>query len=210
MPWRSDAETADPYSIILFTDIRGFLGDLKSVKAKHMFRMVWLAFIGLNVPGFADELIVNTHTEKTGTMQGGWDDRWNLSYLTRTSHLSTIFPAETSKNALLTDSVAGAIIGREREYSSAFGGLKSWGYSVFDPLNWVPGRVGKAGMGVWGAGDIAGIDEAMVRRLFRVLRIGGMEDEGWDILSLAFELALNPKRYTFCLKCSAVQLTTFC
>ncbi|KAF9527838.1 NRDE-2, necessary for RNA interference-domain-containing protein [Crepidotus variabilis] len=197
MPSRSDAETADPYSMVLFADIRRLLVDIKSSRAKDVFRMIWLSFLGLHVPGFSGSLSGKAMDREDDV---GWDDRWNLSHLTRPTRLSSIFPSNESKNALLTDSVAGAIIGREREYSSPFSGLKNWGYGVVDPLDLAggePGRVGKSAKGIWGENDMVEVDQAMVRRLFKMLRTGEVNsDENWDVLGLTFELAVSSKSAT--------------
>ncbi|PPQ67070.1 hypothetical protein CVT25_005671 [Psilocybe cyanescens] len=180
---RSDSESSDPYSIVLFADLRSTLLELRSRDAKHAFRMAWLSFLGLNLPGFS--LATND--------EGDWDDRWNLNYLTTPQTLDCVFPSNTEKNNLSTDAVAGVVIGRERVYHSPFGPVRCWGRNVSGPLDLAsaePGKVLKRG--VWSKGDLPNLEEDFVRRLFLGLKIS-RDDIEWDVLTLAFELAVNPK-----------------
>lgn len=48
--------------------------------------------------------------------------------------------------------------------------------------------------GIWGKEDVEDIDEEFVRRVFNRLRLG-FDDWEWDVFALAFEAALNIKRY---------------
>ncbi len=185
LPFRSDADTHDPYSTVLFSDIRSMMLDVRSNCAREDFRLAWLSFLGLCVPGF--RLAPSPDLD--------WDDRWKMEFLTRPTNLNSIFPSDDSQDKLLTDSVAGVVIGREREYSSPFGSVRSWGRGVLDALDLAsaePGRIQRRGL--WSSKDLADIDENVVRRIFMSLRLG-KEDFEWDSLMLAFELAANPKKY---------------
>ena len=51
-----DDESADPYAVVLFSDIRPHLFPLRTQPAKDTFRRIWLAFVGLHVPGFVASL----------------------------------------------------------------------------------------------------------------------------------------------------------
>ncbi|TRM66430.1 siRNA-mediated silencing protein NRDE-2, partial [Schizophyllum amplum] len=53
LPTRSfdESDDADPYSIILFSDIRPLLAPIRSPDAIDAFRKAWLALLGLWVPG---------------------------------------------------------------------------------------------------------------------------------------------------------------
>ncbi|RDB29182.1 Protein NRDE2 [Hypsizygus marmoreus] len=186
-PSRSSDDSDDPYSMILFSDIRPLLLNLQSPRAKDAFRLAWLSVLGLNIPGFSASLSTN---------ELNWDDRWNQDYLTRPSYLDALFPAaDSTQNRLTTEAVSGVIVGREREYVSGFGPVRSWGYGVLGPLDGLGSeksgkRKGRAWL--WGEVDVDGLDGGFVRRLFVQLRLGA-EDEEWDILSLAFEAAINVK-----------------
>jgi hypothetical protein len=149
------------------------------------FRLAWLSFLGLHLPGF----------RLSASSELDWDDRWNLEILTRTATLNSIFPSEGIHTPLLTDAVAGVIIGRERQYSSPFGPVRCWGYGVCDALDLASAEPGKhQRRGVWSHNDIAEVDRNIVRHVFSSLRMG-KNDVEWDSLALAFELADNPMRY---------------
>lgn len=167
---------------MLLADIRPMLSNIQCQRAKHGFRMAWLSFLGLHVPGFS--------------LSGddNWDDRWSAGYLTSPSYLHSLFPSETNRKNLLSDSVAGVIVGRERTYSTPFGPVRYWGYNVSHPLDLSlgePGRLSRRTL--WTTDDIADVDANIVRRLFTSLRFNEGDPE-WDVLTLAFESALNPKR----------------
>ncbi|KDR85329.1 hypothetical protein GALMADRAFT_234148 [Galerina marginata CBS 339.88] len=183
LPQRSDSDTLDPYSTVLFADIRPTLINAKCRRAKHAIRIAWLSFLGLHLPGLS--LAANREVD--------WDDRWNLGYLTTPHSLNSIFPSDTGQTKLLTDAVAGAVVGREREHITPFGPVRCWGDGVSGPLDLSsvePGKVLRNG--VWSKDDLHYANEGFVRRLFLGLRIE-RDDFDWDILSLAFEVAANPK-----------------
>ncbi|KIJ68583.1 hypothetical protein HYDPIDRAFT_24843 [Hydnomerulius pinastri MD-312] len=179
IPARSTDETSisDPYATVLLSDIKALLLPLTTQRAKCVFRFIWLSVLGLHIPGFAESLAGGT-----------WDDRWSYTHLTTASRLSSIFPEKGAARQVLADSHAGALIGREKEYSSAFGPVKDWRRGVFGPLEWV----GKEQWRMWTAKDVQGVNEEFVKAVFNQLRCG-MEDCEWDVHALAFESAVNAK-----------------
>ncbi|KAF9462110.1 NRDE-2, necessary for RNA interference-domain-containing protein [Collybia nuda] len=186
IPTRSTQESqgGDPYSIVLFSDIRSLLLDLHSTRLKNAFRLMWLSFLGLHIPGFSDWLSASDEVN--------WDDRWSNGHLQRSSYLEALLPADMGRSHLATDAVAGVIVGREKDYTSGFGPVRSWGYCVLGPLE-VPTNGGfSKGSGIWDAKDVAGLNERLVRSVFSQLRQGG-DDFEWDVLALAFEAATNIK-----------------
>jgi len=185
LPSRSDSDTPDPHSTVLFSDIRPLLLDIRGRRAMEGFRLAWLSFLGLHLPGF--------HLSTSSEMD--WDDRWNLEFLTKTHVLNSIFPSDGFHTPLMTDAVAGVIIGRERQYSSPFGPVHCWGRGVCDVLDLasaVPGKPQRRGL--WSQSDITEVDSNIVRHIFSSIRMG-KDDVEWDSLALAFELADNPMRY---------------
>lgn len=185
LPSRTDAETPDPHATVLFSDIRSLLLDIRSRRAMESFRLAWLSFLGLHLPGL--------HLSESPELD--WDDRWNLEFLTKAAMMNSIFPSEGLDAPLLTEAVAGVIIGRERQYSSPFGPVRCWGYRVCDALDLSaaePGKIQRRGL--WSQNDIADVDGNMARHVFSTLRMG-TEDVEWDSLALAFELADNPIRF---------------
>lgn len=184
-PHRSDSDSLDPYSIVLFSDIRPALLNIKTRRAKHAFRMAWLSFLGLRTPGLS----------MASSEDLDWDDRWNLGHLTSPPYLNAIFPADLGENKLLSNSVAGTSIGQERQYGSPFGPVRSWSKNVSGPLDISsaePGKMKRRGM--WTSDDVSIVDEPMMKHLFAVLKIPD-DDNEWDILGLAFVLAVNQKSY---------------
>ena len=170
---------ADPYATVLFSDIKALLLPLHTECGKNAFRLIWLSVLGLHIPGLVERL-----------SQVSWDDRWAYTYLSSSQRLQSIYPDAAGQRRLIADSHGGTLIGREREFSSSFGPLKEWSRDVFGPLEWV----GKGKWRMWTAVDLQGIDQDFVRAVFKQLRCGS-EDYEWDLYALAFEAALNIKRY---------------
>ncbi len=143
LPSRSTHERADldPYSTVLFTDVRPLLFALRTPKARNAFRLAWLSFIGLVVPGFSGSLSDPEREE----LDDCWDDRWSFTHLCKLSYLNALFPEALDIQTAKTDAIAGALVGREKEYASGFGPVKNWSYGVFEPLQTVIGRVNEAG-----------------------------------------------------------------
>ena len=178
IPARYESGVSDPYATVLLSDVKALLLPLTTQKAKDAFRLIWLSIMGLHIPGF---------TNTVGN--GAWDDRWSHTHLATVSCLSSIFPQPGRTRQLLADSYAGALIGREPEYGSAFGPVKEWSLEVFGPLDWV----GKECWRMWTVKDIQGVPEEFVRAIFSQLRCGA-EDYQWDVYALAFEASVNVKR----------------
>ncbi|KAJ7038329.1 NRDE-2, necessary for RNA interference-domain-containing protein [Mycena alexandri] len=188
LPRRStDIEAdSDPYSTILFSDIREVLLNLDSPAAKDAFRYAWLTVLGLNLPGFKA-----TDDETMPDASMDLDDRWSHQYIIRPAYLNAIFPAKGTQSRIVNDAVAGVIIGREREYTSGLGNpILSWGWGVIDPLA-VPSSDGRT-RALWNKGDLDAIDATFVGNVFDQLRLGN-DDIRWDLFALAFAAASNVK-----------------
>ncbi|KAI0080269.1 DUF1740-domain-containing protein [Panus rudis PR-1116 ss-1] len=183
MPTRTfdEDETGDPYATILFSDIRPLLFPVKTHHAKRVFRLIWLSHLGLHIPGFVQSLSEDS--------QENTDDRWAHHHLRSTAYLSSIFPSSYSETHLITaDSVAGVLVGRQPEYTSAFGPVKSWGYGALEPLE----TAGERTWTMWTKEDVQDVNCDVVRELFRQCKLPG-DDHEWDVLSVAFEAAVNAK-----------------
>ena len=186
LPTRGIHENADedPYSTVLFSDIRPFLIDLQSLQAKQSFRLVWLSFLGIHIPGLSSSI----HDINVPNM----DDRWSATHFASTNFLSSIFPSDADARALTADAQAGVLLGREREYSSIFGPVKNWGFDALTPLE----GIGSDKYSMIARQDLAGADAAVIRQVFQQCRITAV-DPAWDALYLAFEGALDPKGYVY-------------
>jgi hypothetical protein len=179
------AET-DPYAMVLFSDIRPFLFEIRRPGTGFAFRLAWLSFLGLHVPGFATSLTTDFGTN--------WDDRWNAGYLASQLHLDKIFPTESDQKAVMTESAAGVLVGREKEYANSFRiPVKEWGKGVVGCLDVVAD--GSKGMRSWWNQEaVEAVDVSIVRRVFAQLRMGS-RDVAWDEMALAFESAVNVKKW---------------
>ena len=137
--------------------------------------------MGLNIPGFVGSLS-ETPTENS-------DDRWASKHLSSSALLQAIFPSSSTKR-ITADAQAGVLIGREPEYTSIFGPVKNSSIDVLKPLD----IIGKMEWATWAQQDLDGVDEEIVREVYRMCRFQQDETE-WDILMLAFERAVNSKKY---------------
>ncbi|KAK0208141.1 NRDE-2, necessary for RNA interference-domain-containing protein [Desarmillaria ectypa] len=165
----------DPYSTIMFSDIRPLLLQLQTVHGKYLFRLTWLSFLGLHVPGFSD----SPH-------EANWDDRWNCMHLTNPGYMNAIFPDETH-NTVYADSYSGISVGREIQYAHGSIPIKCWGYGVLSPLD-----DALYGVGLCSKIDLDGLDQEFTRRVLNQLKLGA-DDCEWDLITLAFEAASSVK-----------------
>ncbi|KAL4266607.1 NRDE2 family protein [Pleurotus pulmonarius] len=173
---------SDPYTTILFADVRDMLMDLKTSRAKDAFRFSWLSFLGLHIPGFLNTLVSEDGMES-------WDDRWAYTHLPAPVLLNSIFPSPSEQKTVLADAVAGVIVGRSKEYTPVFGPVKAWGYGVLRPLD--VGLVFPK-QSLWSKQELEDTDILLVRRVFEQLRLSTTDHE-WDELALTFEHILNAK-----------------
>lgn len=178
-----DAEL-DPYATILFSDIRPFLFELTSKRSKGLFRLMWLSHVGLHVPGL--EALAGTDD----------DDRWTQVRLVSRPYMDAIFPSSTDAHSSPAESHAGVLVGREKQYMDSFGPIKTWSHRCIGPLEVSEFRNGKARWAMWTKEDVAGVDVEFVRTMFDQCRMGD-DDVEWDILTLAFEAAIDLKRHVF-------------
>lgn len=152
MPKHADEAEDDPYTTVLFSDVRPLLVDLVTPEAKHAFRIAWLEFLGLHVPGFVRSL----DEYSTGIEQ---DDTWSRMHLMRQPYLQQLFPSQSKGKEREWDAFAGTIIAREKTYGSTFGCVKEWGLGVFDALEGI--KIGEGRL--WEDIDVNGIDKGCVR-----------------------------------------------
>lgn len=182
----SEADDLDPFSTILFSDIRPVLVKFDTPRARDALRLVFLSFLGLHLPGFSQSL-------SPDEVDINWDDRWALAGLVDPVHLEVVFPQQEQTRAALAESISGVVVAREKEYSDSFGPVKSWGCEVFQPLDLLV-KQGKGSRGwLWNSTDVKALDVHIVRRVFSQLR-RGEDDFEWDSLALAFEAAVNVKK----------------
>jgi hypothetical protein len=121
------------------------------------------------------------------------DDRWAHLRLVSKSYIESIFPSSTDAQSSAPESLAGVLVGREKQYLDSFGPIKNWGYRCIGPFEASEFRNGKARWALWTKEDIAGVDVEFVRRVFDQCRMGNDDDVEWDRLTLAFETAIDVK-----------------
>jgi hypothetical protein len=186
VPLRSDDASEDPYSVVLFSDIRTLLFSLRSTRAKHALRLAWLSVIGLHIPGFTTSLGIQPHD--------CCDDKWAYMHLIANPYLSQIFPPSSAQIRFTADAHAGVLIGREKEYAKGFGPVRNWSLGVLGPLDFA----GEDKATLWRREDVEGegFDAAFVRRAFEQVRLDN-DDYEWDTLAVAFEAAINLKGCVF-------------
>ena len=184
LPARSSEECTndDPYSVILFSDLRPLLVNLTCPGAKQAFRLLWLSFLGLHIPGFAVTL--------SSDPSGYTDDRWCANHLTTPALMDALFPQELATRRITADSHSGVLVGRERFHPQPFSPVKYWTFDVLDPLAGVAN--GKYMM--WTRADVDFPNPTVIREVFQQCRLPG-KDAAWDILRLAFEGAMDLKSY---------------
>ncbi|KAJ2919274.1 hypothetical protein MD484_g1134, partial [Candolleomyces efflorescens] len=163
----STEEDGDPYSMILFPDIRAPLVKVTTPQAKHALRLATLSFIGLPIPGLSQ---VFSPEEP----QNNWDDRWCMKAFLDTRHLALLFPDVSQGTGRIGESIAGAIIAQEKEYRDSFGPIRHWGFQSLAPL------------------DTLSVDVKLTLRTFSQLRQADSDVE-WDLLALLFEEVVNVK-----------------
>ena len=179
IPTRSTDETDDPYSTVLFSDIRPLLVPLETTQAKRVFRLIWLSFLGLHIPGFSKTL--------SDLSDENWDDRWCYTFLTQPAYLRTLFPKDVMTKRQLSDAQSGSIVGGERVFSKGFGPIKNWDYGI-------DGAHEGLMEANWTKLDVEHVDEGFARRIFQQCRAGD-DDRDWDSLAIAFENVLSNKRW---------------
>ncbi|TFK56970.1 DUF1740-domain-containing protein [Heliocybe sulcata] len=187
LPSRTTDDIDDPYATVLFSDIRPLLCQWESTKAKHAFRLTWISYLGLHIPGFVSSLSFRP--------LGNLDDRWAYTQFSEEYKLNALLPLESKRRVITSDSFAGALVGKERRYSSEFGPVKDWAFGIIDPLESLLDGEGKGRCAFWDKQDVAGVNVDLAKRVFECCRLGGLdgEDAEWDALALAFEAALSVK-----------------
>jgi NRDE-2, necessary for RNA interference len=182
MPTRSsDVIDGDPYCTVLFADIRNLVMNLTAPKAKFALKRIWLCSLGLHIPGlscFLESEYGNVSLDK---------DFWSRTQLRRHSFFESVFPVMCERPSYKAH--AGVIIGPEVARVPGFGPIKEWGYNTQDPLE----GIDIAGLfRMWEAQDVEGVDVPTLRNIFSQLR--EHSDLEWDLLEMAFEAAVDPKR----------------
>ncbi|EJD04053.1 DUF1740-domain-containing protein [Fomitiporia mediterranea MF3/22] len=176
-----EAEDEDPYATILFSDIRPFLIDLRTPKAREIFRLVWLSYLGLHIPGLSGALSSTNLAS---------DDRWADTALLQPWFVQSLLPHSNDLRMITADSVSGVMVGREKRYSKGFDAVKSWSLGVLEPLD---GLTVSGEYRMWPRDCLAGLDPDVIDVMRRIIREHKHDSElpGWNLSELAFEASMG-------------------
>ena len=184
LPLPQDDDHADPYSTVLFSDIRPIL--FPSPKHSYVDEAmdetalyVFLQFLGLHIPGLSDSLL----PPRSEDFEEGIDSTWSctavyrnedtlsdlFSLPTASSTSATLSPSKTSAHAQVHgpeawNSFNGVVIGPERRMGSGWGPIKEWTLGTRAPLEGHGGPGSYFGDGrMWEKSDLKDIDVDFVR-----------------------------------------------
>ncbi|KAG8906633.1 hypothetical protein FRB99_006421 [Tulasnella sp. 403] len=191
LPQRTSDADDDPYSTILFSDIRPFLFDFhiphhedhEDKQLQPLIIFVFLDFLGLHFPGLSRYL--SSGPENTGH----WDSVWSDTRFVRNPHLlSSSFTMPGGRGWTM---VHGTAVAEESKPAAGWGVVKEWGWGTLSPLEG-HGPMGDGRM--WEGREVAtlGPRTEIIRAVFQQTSVvvkSPFFDEHW----LAFESAKNPK-----------------
>lgn len=185
-PTRSFTEDeSDPYSTILFSDIRDFLSDLRSNDVREYLAMAFLSFIGLNIPGIGERGPFLGSNGQCDIVEDGWMVSGQRGWPSRPEDL---FPSQTEQKRITWESHVGVIVAAEQPRRSGFGPVKEWGMhrSFFEGIDsFCTGRT-------WEAADIYCVDIGIVRNAMNQLA-SVIPSLNWEDMKAALDAAVDVK-----------------
>lgn len=164
-PRRTSDEDDDPYTTILFADIRPFLFRCSSSQDGHedlriILLFSFMHFLGLHLPGLS-------------SLVGGtsWDSSWSDTRFgrVRPTETSTVTSTYSSASTLLLRSevvdrgwevIGGTVVATEKQTGTGWGPVKEWGWDCFmSPLD----GFGVRGEGrMWESGDVTALESRTI------------------------------------------------
>jgi hypothetical protein len=167
IPTRSfDSEEGDPFSTILFSDIRSFITEIETERAKRYLKLAFLAFLGLKVPGIG--MLAKSDLLDGKTVEGHiiFDDGWMMSgcggWVTNPDHL---FPPIENDRLIMWESHAGTTVAAEQPRKPSSGPVKDW--VINSSLLYGTGI--NCERRIWEAADLDGSDTPYVRFFTRLI-----------------------------------------
>lgn len=153
LPSRSfNEDESDPYSTIIFSDIKGFLFDLRQDAAKEYLRLALLSFTGLNIPGISRIKVLDDNSLLSDAWMMSGNGGW-------ASNPERLFPPIDEDRLITWESHAGTTVGTERPKKSGFGPVKDWVKS----RSLLEGSGVACGERAWEAKDVDNIDISPMR-----------------------------------------------
>ncbi|KAG8888528.1 hypothetical protein FRB98_007493 [Tulasnella sp. 332] len=196
-PLRTSDEDEDPYTTILFSDIRPFLFSCSTEESgkdlQTLLPLTFMHFLGLHFPGLS-------------SLVGGiWDSSWSDARFGRNSPPSSTVPLiSTSWSRLLSqrkslgegrgwEVVGGTVVATEKRSASGWGQVKEWGWNcVLSPLD----GYGVRGEGrMWESEEVASLEPRaieFIRQLFQQVS-RKIQSTYFDEVWLTFEAAFSVK-----------------
>ncbi|KAG8987353.1 hypothetical protein FRB90_003389 [Tulasnella sp. 427] len=167
LPLRTTDEDEDPFSTILFSDIRPFLWDISSPPtssssneyedARILLVLAFIQFLGLHVPGLSAHL--SSLSTNSSSPSSHSDSIWSNTRFHSRSLVEHVFSFSKKSREQNWDVVNGVVVARESKEMSPWGVIKEWGFGgvTGSPLE----GYGTKGEGrMWEAVDVGGLSEA--------------------------------------------------
>lgn len=159
----------DPYSAVLFSDIRPFLFSPVPGSSGLAVLLMFLHILGLPIPGFSESLTDDGNRED--------DSTWSyVPFMTKPNLLGSLFAIDSSRTELASpirdqksDSVGlvnELIAGKERRMGRGWGSVKSWALGT-RPLLEGYGPHGEGRM--WEQADLECVDVEFIRCVHQTL-----------------------------------------
>lgn len=156
-PSRSfNEDEIDPYSTILFSDVRPFLSDVRTDAAKEYLRLAFISFLGMNIPGISETRVLEEFSDNYLNFENGWMHSGRGGWV---ANPSILFPPSSEDRLVTWESHSGVTIALETPKRSGFGPVKEW----------TTARSYLEGSGIacegraWEAADVTGVDASVVR-----------------------------------------------
>lgn len=192
--WNESKE--DLFSTVMFFDLQDYLTEVTTDRGKECLRLVFLAFLGVPIPGIDNHLCsLSPPTSYRQSSERGADlQLWSLSTDAGwPSNPSSLFPPPNVSRPITWESIAGVTVGMEHRVASGFGPVHHWGYGT---RRWLDGIGKTCEQRVWEGGSYGSAVDS-IRRSFEQLR-STMADEAtkveWDSMAVAWEASISTKR----------------
>ena len=192
--WNESQE--DPFSTVMFFDLQDYLTEVTTDRGKECLRLVFLAFLGVPIPGIDSHLCsLSPSTSYKKSSERVVDlQLWSLSTDAGwPSNPLSLFPPPNVSRPITWESIAGVTVGMEHQVASGFGPVHHWGYGT---RRWLDGIGKSCEQRVW-EGESYGSAVDSIRKSFEQLR-ATIADEAtkveWDSMAVAWEASISTKR----------------
>ncbi|PVG04525.1 DUF1740-domain-containing protein [Serendipita vermifera] len=175
----------DPFTTILFNDIREFLSDIRSDNARSFLRLAFLCFNGLNIPGLNRANGWDASPQYMQLLQDSWMLSGRGGWMSRVEDL---FPPVEKDRLLTWESHAGVTIAAEKPRPSSFSPVKDWSYT----RPFLEGIGKECKYRAWETDDVYNIDLSRIQLILQQLQVLG-EAVKWEEMSVALSASSDMK-----------------